>query len=107
MFDIQRMIYLDLTKILVDEEQVDTVVPCPRQTRYLYFCMNHSICVVHLSMRIARNTMDTKGAQSNARDLWRHRWEGLSDPSVGEAYESWELLPTEIKSQEDKTMVIG
>lgn len=40
--------------------------------------------------------MDVRGSQSNTRNLRRHWWKGLSDPSVGEGPERWERLPQKL-----------
>ena len=57
-------------------------------------------------MRSAHNTMGTRGPRSDTRDLWRHWWEGPSDPSVGEAPKRWEYLPPmEIMSHMGKAVI--
>ena len=40
--------------------------------------------------------MDVRGSHSNTRNLRRHWWKGLSDPSVGEGPERWERLPQKL-----------
>ena len=48
-----------------------------------------------------------RGPRSDARDLWRHRWEGPSNPSVGKGPGRWEHLPpTKTGSHEGKAMSI-
>ena len=56
-------------------------------------------------MRSARNTMGTRETRSDTRNLWRHWWEGPSDPSVGEGLKRLERLPpTRTKTHEGKAI---
>ena len=45
---------------------------------------------------------------SDMRDLWRHWWKGLANPSVHEGPRCWECLPPlKTKNHEDKARKYG
>ena len=52
----------------------------------------HTLNVTHLLW--GKSTPWAQGGpQSNTWDLWRHRWEGPSDSSIGEGAGCWQRLP--------------
>jgi hypothetical protein len=63
----------------------------------------------HMSHTFPKEMPETPWAQggprSDTRDLWRQRWEGPSDPRVGEGPGRWERLPpTVTRSHEGKAI---